>query len=71
MVSRRGAAATGAVLGAQSAASSFGQLVGALAGAVLFSWNMALPFALSGGLLLALGAALAWRTLRGPVVDSP
>ena len=64
MVSRRGAAATGAVLGTQSAAGSFGQLGGTLAGAALFSWNMALPFVLSGGLLLALGAALGWSTRR-------
>ena len=71
MVSRRGASATGAVLGTQSAVGSFGQLGGTLAGAVLFSWNMTLPFALSGGLLLALGTTLAWRTLRAPAVDSP
>ena len=71
MVSRRGASATGAVLGTQSAVGSFGQLGGTLAGAVLFSWNMTLPFALSGGLLLALGTTLAWRTLRVPAVDSP
>ena len=71
MVSRRGASATGAVLGTQSAVGSLGQLGGTLAGALLFSWNMTLPFALSGGLLLALGTTLAWRTLRMPAVDSP
>lgn len=64
MVSRRGASATGAVLGTQSAAGSFGQLAGTLAGAALFSWNMASPFALGGGLLLAVGAAVAWSALR-------
>lgn len=64
MVSRRGASATGAVLGTQSAAGSFGQLAGTLAGAALFSWNMASPFALGGGLLLTVGAAVAWSALR-------
>ena len=70
MVSRRGAAATGAVLGTQSATGSFGQLGGTLAGAALFSWNVALPFALSGTLLLALGAALAWGTLRATATNA-
>lgn len=69
MVSRRGASATGAVLGTQSAAGSFGQLAGTLAGAALFSWNVASPFALGGGLLLAVGAAIAWRSLRAPAAN--
>lgn len=66
LVSRRREERAGAVLGAQNAANSLGQLGGALAGAALFGWNMGAPFSLAGGLLVAVGVVLALRARRRP-----
>ena len=65
MVSRRGESVTGTVLGAQNATNSLGQLGGTLIGATLFGWNMISPFALTGGLLVAVGGAVAWTATQG------
>ena len=64
LISKRGEGRAGAALGAQNAANSLGQLGGVLGGTVLFGWNMGAPFSLAGGLLVAVGAVLAWRARR-------
>jgi DHA1 family multidrug resistance protein-like MFS transporter len=63
LVSQHRESDAGTALGAQNAANSLGQLGGTLGGAVLFGWNMGAPFSLAGGLLVAVGAGLAWRML--------
>ena len=44
LISERGGQHTGAVLGMQSAASSFGQVGGPLFGGALFAWQANAPF---------------------------
>lgn len=63
LVSQHRESGAGVTLGAQNAANSLGQLGGTLTGAMLFGWNMGAPFSMAGGLLVVVGAVLAWRTL--------
>ena len=62
LISLQGGDRTGTALGMKNAASSVGQFVGPLLGAMLISWRATSPFLLSGGTLLAVGLTVAVGT---------
>lgn len=59
LVSLRSLHKTGTALGLKSSASSRGQFMGPLIGAVLLGWRPASPFVVGGALLGGLGVAIA------------
>lgn len=61
LVSRGGGAHAGAALGLESGAKSLGQIAGPLFGGALFGLSMAVPFFLTGALLLGLAPIFARR----------
>ena len=60
LISKRANQATGAALGAQSAAGSLGQSAGPLLGGLLFAWYLRAPYLLAGALLLVIGGVTGW-----------
>ena len=60
LISKRANQATGAALGAQSAAGSLGQSAGPLLGGLLFAWYLRAPYLLAGALLLVIGCVTGW-----------
>lgn len=62
LVSKRGGRRVGQALGAQNAASSFGQATGPLLGSALFLWHRNAPYLLTGGLLVAVVAVTGWTS---------
>ena len=57
-LSKREARHVGAALGLQQAASSLGQVIGAVLGTLLFSWSVPLPYLASAALLAGVGIAM-------------
>jgi MFS family permease len=55
LISKSASGHAGAALGEQNAANSFGQVVGALLGGLLFAWAMPLAYALTGSVLIGVG----------------
>ena len=65
LISKRGGERqTGASLGIQNAANSFGQAGGPLLGGLLFIWQINAPYFLSGALLIGLALAIGWKAWR-------
>ncbi len=60
---RSGTGGTGAALGAQNAANSFGQVTGPILGGALFLWQTNAPYVLTGVMLIAVSALIAYSVL--------
>lgn len=60
LIANRGGEHTGAVLGMQNAASSFGQVGGPLLGGLLFAWQVDAPYLIAGVFLAGLGLAIGF-----------
>jgi DHA1 family multidrug resistance protein-like MFS transporter len=60
LIANRGGEHTGAVLGMQNAASSFGQVGGPLLGGLLFAWQADAPYLIAGVFLAGLGLAIGF-----------